>query len=224
MSKINEKDFIETYEKAYFKGNSKPDGIPRLNQTSCEIETYIESLLNKPEEYTTQELLEIVSWKAGNLKELGQPIKCSTGYGISINKEQLEKYLASINQKADDIRNKAKNPDNATLLDIYTNMLPEVPKYFGSVYILNLLYFITKRQLPIYDKFAHKALIALSTGVAPSEVTVKPAPAKGSKKSVIKMYTEYIHLLENLFGQKAISRSLDRALWVYGHSKIAYTK
>ena len=168
--------------------------------------------------------MEIVSWKAGNLKDLEQPIKYYNGYGKSIDKNQLEKYLILINQKADDIRNKAKNPDNATLLDIYQNMLPEVPKYFGSVYILNLLYFITKGQLPIYDKFAHKALIALSTGVSPGEVTVKPAPAKDSKKSVIKMYTEYIHLLESLFGQKDISRSLDRALWVYGHSKIAYTK
>ena len=35
LKKINEKDFIETYENAYFKGNPKPNGISRLNQTSC---------------------------------------------------------------------------------------------------------------------------------------------------------------------------------------------
>lgn len=233
MSKINEKDFIETYEKAYFKGNSKPDGIPRLNQTSCEIETYIESLLNKPEEYTTQELLEIVSWKAGNLKELGQPIKCSTGYGISINKEQLEKYLASINQKADDIRNKAKNPDNATLLDIYANMLQDVPTNFGCVYILNLLSFISKGEMPIYDQFAHRAVKALFISayltkddpntdpykIKPDQIFIGAAPSKTDVKAVIKMYNEYLWLLNAVFGKKNISRSLDRALWVYGHYK-----
>ena len=92
-----------------------------------------------------------------------------------------------------------------------------VPKNFGSVYIINLIYFLSKGKFPIYDKFAHKAAKALFMEKQPNEVYVGSAPEKNDIKNVVNLYNEYLWLLEKLFHNYSIDRITDRALWVYGH-------
>ena len=53
----------------------------------------------------------------------------------------------------------------------------------------------------------------------PNQVYVGPAPSKEKVADVMNMYSEYIWLLEKLFGNKNIGRKIDRALWVYGHTR-----
>lgn len=239
MSKINEKDFIETYEKAYFKGNSKPDGIPKLNQTSCETEKNIESLL-KRDKYELKDLIYIVGWKAGTLDEnTGKPREYNgnyvNGYGKPIEEKALNMYLekfTTTTAKVQEIRQKIENK-NTLPPDVYEDMLQDVPTNFGCVYILNLLSFISKGEMPIYDQFAHRAVKALFIStyltkddpntnpykIKPDQIFIGAAPSKTDTKTVIKMYNEYLWLLNIVFGQKNICRCLDRALWVYGHYK-----
>ena len=91
------------------------------------------------------------------------------------------------------------------------------PKNFGCVYIINLMYFLSRGTIPIYDQYACKAARALVEGITPDKIYVGPAPGKNDCKKVITMYSEYIHLLEKIFGTCNIKRKIDRALWVYGH-------
>lgn len=53
----------------------------------------------------------------------------------------------------------------------------------------------------------------------PNQVYVDPAPSKEKVADVMNIYSEYIWLLEKLFGNKNIGRKIDRALWVYGHTR-----
>lgn len=105
------------------------------------------------------------------------------------------------------------------------------PKNIGPVYIINALFFLTGGKAPIYDVFAHKAVKALLLNISPSEVYMGGNPDKHDIDNVTAMYLEYILLLKMIFKDEVkikgkddmfISRELDRALWVYGHSNFLY--
>lgn len=217
LEQIDQNNFIEVYQKFYFKENTSTSKINIRNTTPRSIEEYIENKLR-------QGIIDvsIVAWKAGTLDFNTQKPKLKNGnylngYGKIIIKDRLEEYLNSIDKAV--VKKALENND---LEKAYSYLLHNVPNNFGSVYIINLMYFISQGKCPIYDRFAHKALKALFFNVAPCEVYVGPAPAKSSIKDVINMYREYIALLKIVFGKSCISRDLDRALWVYGHNDIKY--
>lgn len=102
----------------------------------------------------------------------------------------------------------------------------------GSVYLITILYFISGGKYPIYDQFAAMALRAILEGNKPgTSVLVKDLPDKNSNSFLNMLdnpksaYREYISMLEKVSelyynGDKdgyQKDRSLDRALWVYGH-------
>ena len=108
---------------------------------------------------------------------------------------------------------------------------------YGTVYIINQMFFLSKGAIPIYDRFAHVAVKALRMGKSPLEVFVPDAPLKNDhpkgKDRVNKEYflavnnlEEYMWLLNEVFPDEIhkngdimfISRELDQALWVYGHA------
>ncbi|MBR6444064.1 MAG: hypothetical protein IKS63_01390, partial [Firmicutes bacterium] len=107
------------------------------------------------------------------------------------------------------------------------------PKNIGPVYIINAMFFVSGGKAPIYDAFAHKAVRSLVMDIAPSEVYLGGNPDKNETKNVVLMYQEYMTLLKKVFSctfkdktqnDMFISRELDRALWVYGHSTKKWTK
>ena len=147
----------------------------------------------------------MVSWKAGRLIEDKDnpgdfvPAKNKngdyyTGYGTSIDSEELENYLTTVEKRWIGLT----SVEQEQFSEIYTKLVQDifVPKNFGSVYIINLIYFLSKGRFPIYDKFA---------------------PGKNDIENVVNMYSEYLWLLEKLFHKYSIDRITDRALWVYGH-------
>lgn len=216
---MNIEKFIDRYEQYYFDNREKYKDIVNIVHTTSEkTEKIIEEYLKKGEIN-----LKVVLWKAGRLSnedELeGTGEYILNGYGNHINKGELCKYLNYVQEKQSDI---IANIKQNKLLEAYNEMNSNVPKYFGSVYIINLMYFISKGIIPIYDKYAHIAVKALFANISPSEVYVGPAPNKNEAKDVINMYKEYIWLLEKVFGKSNIERRLDRALWVYGHAKEKY--
>ena len=72
----------------------------------------------------------------------------------------------------------------------------------GPVYLITLLYFISKGQYPIYDKFAH--------------ISLKMIEEKDCQfNSLIK--DNYVTRLRNIFGKAYNDSNVDRALWVYSH-------
>lgn len=111
-------------------------------------------------------------------------------------------------------------------------------KGIGVVYYLTLLYFISKGKYPIFDQFADKALNSIiceneeffpnaenkTYNTLPSDL---PTNEKKKKEFIerYKQYCESIDSLKKKLTNKTYSnqenRSLDRALWVYGHIKCA---
>ncbi len=97
----------------------------------------------------------------------------------------------------------------------------------GPVYLITLMYFISRGTYPIYDQFAMMALTAIHEGVKPGgKIPYKGLP---SVKELLENddpvfgYQRYIDLLNAVFSEEELfrdgkpCRDVDRALWVYGH-------
>ena len=220
LSSEHKSAFISEYEPLYFESNIKIADIPKLNTTERKVEKFIEEkLLNGVvDEY-------VVVWKTGRL--LATDIESDefllkdgyvNGYGKMINKNELDHYLSNL--KSNEIQNIISSSEilNRGILEKCYDLAKEnVPTNFGSVYLINILYFLSKGKVPIYDRYAHIAVKALYFGAAPSNVYVGDAPAKNDTHKVINMLSEYMWFLNELFGTYSIERPLDRSLWVYGH-------
>lgn len=189
-----------------------------------------------------------IAWKAGRLKydekedfpeEYKKTIQYSdngytwdgcNGYGNPI--EHIEEYLKAINEKCYSISKELlEQKDNNEVFDQIKNAYEALlklneeqnVKYFGSVYILTLIFFLSKGKFPIYDKFAYKAAKALFYNANPKDVTVETSLDKKDTDKVLTLYCEYCWLLTQLFQTYSITREQDQALWVYGHSKEKYS-
>lgn len=94
-------------------------------------------------------------------------------------------------------------------------------KGIGTVYLITFLYFISRKECPIYDRFAMKAIKAIVTDEKPGGVIKEDQlPDKNSKKfgKIMEIEMEkYINCLKYVFGNAYKDRNVDRALWVYGH-------
>lgn len=223
----NKELFISEYEQFYYSDyngeeikHSKVDekdllGIIIKNKTEKEIENYAEKLLNGEVDLDTRVFL----WKAGRLtkediksEDIDQ-IKIVNGRGREI--ENAKSFIEEVKEEKvfiniDDFETAYKK-----ILEIssQTNL-----KYVGAVYLITVLYFLSKKEYPIYDYFAHRAVKALYLGKNPKTVFVGAAPDKTETSKVFAMYNEYKYLLKQVFGYCSIERELDRSLWVYGHA------
>lgn len=209
----------EIFKKAYYGGSDKPI----IKELGIKITNMINEKYEK--EAIVRDRLEkgivdefVVAWKAGRIDSDGKIIEKDkdnylNGYGRPIKKKELEEYLEYVKNVWPSIK---KEDDIAC---IYEEIVTEkVPHNFGCVYVINLIYFLSKGDWPIYDKFAHKAVKAIYMKKNPCEIWIGDAPAKYDTKKVINMYLEYCWLLERVFGSRKISRDIDRALWTYGHA------
>ena len=252
MNEVEIKRFIETYKNFYFKDrkvNFEYYGIrDDLNRTDENLENYIiNNKLNKGI-YDS----EAFAWKAGKagwkdkrfeyIKPLPYKLMNGNGGQIKLNKntdaftvEEFEEYVR---------RNQISiSEDNFDLEEDRKELFLAVKnKYdlhnYGTVYMINHMFFISKGAIPIYDNYAHIAVKALLMKKSPYEVYVPNAPLKndhpkGKDKDTIEKFflavntlEEYMWLIKEVFPSEIhkngdtmfISRELDRALWVYGHA------
>ncbi len=215
MCDINEfNNNLLSLEKCYYGENI--EDIPIIHPVAKEVEEFIQQFWEAGEinEY-------VVAWKAGRILSTEKGIQKKddnylNGYGGVINSKELENYLEETRKKwCLLIEN---NNDIGDFGNVYNELSQGAPANFGTVYIINLIFFLSKTDWPIYDKYAHKAAKALYMNKKPCEVYVGDAPSKKSVRDVVNMYAEYIWYLKKLFGTQKISRTIDRALWVYGHA------
>ena len=100
----------------------------------------------------------------------------------------------------------------------------------GPVYAITLLYFQSQSEYPIYDKYAHIALLQLEnpkpfcceeSHITDKALNVKCRSGSVNAETIWKEYlTNYVGPLKSLFNFETIyrkDRRLDRALWAYGH-------
>ena len=211
-------DFKKIYKPYYSKGGSNQElGLKGLKGTSDKVEEYAVNILDNKQSIDAR----IFLWKAGRLekKDLGEEVddglKIQNGRGFEIN--NAKKFIDTVK---DDL--KIVSDSKEDFQGYYEYLLNKSKesqlKNVGAVYLITVLFFLSKGTYPIYDYYAHRAVKALFLNKKPCEVFVGAAPDKAEKDKVIAMYIEYCYLLEKVFGRKNIERDLDQALWVYGHA------
>lgn len=225
-TEISKEQFVTIYGDSYFIGNERI--VNRVVQNSRYIEEKIEQILCDGIK-TPIDVVHILAWKIGKLKHY----ECENENKFVYHKDwkNAENMDVKIRNKKFDIRVFSdyiaenidcieslykKNPQSAL------NKLNEGSvEGIGPVYLITMLYFITKRECPIYDRFAMKAIEAIVNDAKPgSDIKEKQLPDKNSKKFGKIMETEmkeYIDDLKDIFGNDYKDRNVDRALWVYGH-------
>lgn len=245
MTKINIDKFISNYGIIYYDPTSCPDGFKSTDDYKKRLKNYLGiSKINGTNYYAEEEISKLLSekvfderslaWKSGKVDWENGELKTVNfdkgdhyinGYGGEIKKDEFKKYCEHLEENKyfiNDCVNKEK------WKDAYSIAKENAPKHFGTVNIINALFFITGGKAPIYDKFAHKAVKALLLGISPKDVYYRDIPSKDEVDSVIAMYIEYMLLLKIVFkdffnnkkkGDAFIPRELDMALWVYGHSQ-----
>ena len=190
----------------------------------------IESILQKGIQ-NREDIIKILCWKIGG-KQIDNYSVQNYNHTITLD-EQIINFVINSSVMTDD--------DAVEALKI----IMEVPN-IGFTYAVTLLYFISKGRYPIYDKFAHIALLMidsnssfdriikddelLGTGKGKKRIVEVPSVIdkkvhnKNEKiKFAFDKYKEnYIDRINRIFnmnyGEEKISdRTVDRALWVYGH-------
>lgn len=231
---IGKKEFIEYYNSRYYLSSEIVKGVNRaVNQNSKFIEDKIDDLLKlgiKDE----NDVVHILAWKTGKIKhkdsELNKKFEYYSSWSIN---EYKKDYKIKIYDKKDvDVKTFAEYiVKNITVLEsesidnpqnVLNKLKDKSPQGIGTVYLITLLYFISKGKYPIYDRFATMAVDAILNNKKPNDyVSYSELPNKNDKKfdEVINIYNKnYVNKLNEIFGDEYKSnRDIDRALWVYGH-------
>ncbi len=95
----------------------------------------------------------------------------------------------------------------------------------GPVYAITILYFLTNGAQPIYDRYAHIALkvidesLDFKTIIYDNCLRKEFNPDLKDMEQLYSNYKEYyVQRLQKIFGDDyKKSRSIDQALWTYGH-------
>ena len=205
--------FVETYSKKYFADYPN-------NRKYNDEKDIVDMCTNGKFDF------KCVAWKIGrdydeyHIKyEKGEAIP--NGYGNLIDGGKLREFLIEIsnNQKLSFIFEEG-DFSKRKIEEAFKILSAIAPPNFGTVYIITVMYFLSKGKIPIYDQFAHKAIKAIHFEKKPKEIYVGSAPSKTEITNAINMLDEYMWYLEKVFGTPHIPRDIDRALWVYGHPQI----
>lgn len=224
---LNKDDFIKTYGESYFLNTKRL--VPRISQNSVFAENEIERLL-KNGIRTNTDVMHVLSWKIGKINHRDTDAKQKFEYhkdwqfAEQLNVKRYGKdfdvkgFINYITSNINFLEKTAKTDPQEVLNLLNKNSPPGI----GTVYLITLLYFISKGTYPIYDRFAMKAIDAVLNEATPgSPIQYKELPEKKSKqfgKIMCDNMSEYICKLEKIFGTEYQSnRNIDRALWVYGH-------
>ena len=240
----SKKEFVQLYEDSYYLDKGTVGQIaPNAAGSRHFVEDRIDSILINGIQ-SKMDVIFILAWKMSKfvqsesqsnpvyakdweiLQDLGEdditPELCVERYGNSfeIGKIAVSVFAALpvLKQAAQESWQHLLNRLNHLVGGLYG---------LGPVYLITLMYFVSQGLYPIYDQFAMMALCAIRDGKKPGEkVDYKGLP------SVVELlenddpdfgYQQYIDLLyatfseEELFENGKPCRSVDRALWVYGH-------
>ena len=221
------KQFVEKYNSSYYLG--QPKLVAGVSQNSKVTEDEIDRILRDGIR-NQLDIYHILAWKVGKIKHVqsdasNQFVYASDWTGIETgvvnrygNPLDLTDFAAYIVQNIKQLEEKAKEDPQSVLECLRQN----APSGLGTVYLITLLYFISKGTWPIYDRFAMMALTAIAEGKKPGEsVKYVELPDKNSRNFHLVMdicKQTYIKQLEDIFGKDySQDRNVDRALWVYGH-------
>ncbi len=225
---ISISEFVNKYNNSYYLGNDQI--VTSASQSSPIVENAIDSILKRGIE-SEIDVAKILAWKIGKIKHkeseaAGRLVYAKdwvraeelrvTRYGRPFDLEGIAAFVAFNISELETMS--VSDPQG-----VLNRLRDQNTKGLGTVYLITLLYFISKGRYPIYDRFAKMALYAIRAGLEPgAEVPYADLPGKESRKRFERVFDDhmvpYIEDLRGVFGEKALQgRDVDRALWVYGH-------
>ncbi|MDE6566402.1 MAG: hypothetical protein K2K70_01565 [Lachnospiraceae bacterium] len=228
---ISKERFIEFYSDAYYIQNSQY------------IEENIEEILYNGIN-TKMDIINILAWKIGKIKHLESQTNGEYVYysdwaeTIETNPNQVkyrgkEMHLKPFLENIEKDKERLEKFVTGSNEDDPQEVLNQLNSYLGNtvgigtVYLVTLLYFISKGRYPIYDRFAQMAVTAIKNDNKPNseknKVSYKELPDRMNqgkfKKIVENNLRSYWTDIDDIFGidKYQENRNIDRALWVYGH-------
>lgn len=251
-------DFVNYFSDSYYLGNEKR--VHSAQQSSKSIEKEIERLL-KCGIKSKADIIHILAWKMNGInhaeserasKEAGKPRfiyktynkpcvrwneneKCGPLEAVHWGRQivNLQPFVDFIFDNINE--NRWDNQQPQTILNELNSCLNNNNvKYIGTVYLITLLYFISKGKYPIYDRFAMLAInriCAQYNNRNHMQYNGLPERSNASEFSTLMTNSQYVNYLQDLrklffnehyqFGDCIEKeRDVDRALWVYGHIKL----
>lgn len=226
-TEICKEQFVKIYGDSYFIGKKRI--VNGVGQNSRYTEEEIEKVL-KYGIKTPIDVVHILAWKIGKIKHSESEKKREFVYAKDWDKSEsfckvyrygrefdINKISSYISENIGSLEKEvSESPQN-----VLCKLCEQSVKGIGTVYLITLMYFISRGSYPIYDRFAKKAIDAIVNDVKPGGVIKeRQLPDKTSEKFCKIMENEmkeYMCSLEAVFGSDYKDRDIDRALWVYGH-------
>lgn len=226
-TEISKEDFIKVYGDSYYSDRDRY--APGVSQTSRFVEDEIDRLL-KDGIKTKIDVVHAMAWKLGKIKHAKSEKEHCFIYASDWTQAEnfhamrrgkkfdIDKLATYVVEHIAELEKRAENDPQGVLNELKDLNISGL----GPVYLITLLYFVSRGKYPIYDQFALFALEAISDGKKPGDKVVFHAlPDKSSKKFGAIMQTKmrsYIDSIKSIFGSAYWeNRDIDRALWVYGH-------
>ena len=225
-NEIDRTVFVEKYGPSYYI--DRPRYIPRVGQSSRPIEDYMDELLKNGVKEPL-DVVRILAWKLGKIKHS----ESKNGFVYAKDWKNAERFEVYRYNRPLDIRTISEYiSNNITCLEEMAMIAPQKVLCelrnlnvtgLGTVYLITLLYFISRGKYPIYDRFAWMAIQAICGDKKPGEaVAVTELPWKNShafERVFDTHMVPFMEELESVFGTVYQEcRDVDRALWVYGHA------
>lgn len=224
-TRISQQEFITTYGNSYYI--DQPKYVTGASQSSRFTENEIDRLIANGIKEPI-DVVHILAWKIGKIKHR----ESNTSFVYAKDWENAEQYNVFRYKKPFDIKTiseyiancissleaEAKSNPQQVLCELRDLNVDGI----GTVYLITLLYFISRGAYPIYDRFAMMSVQAILNNKKPGDlVIVKELPDK-SLSTFNHVFEErmkpFIANLNEIFGEKyKENRDIDRALWVYGH-------
>lgn len=224
--KISAEQFIKIYGDSYFIGNKRV--VKGVGQNSIFAENEIDKILREGIK-NPKDIVHILAWKIGKLKHY----ECDKNEKFVYHKDwenaenmdvnrygkkfEMKRFCDFVMENLSYMETECANKPQLVLNKLNEGSVNGI----GTVYLITMLYFISKNKYPIYDRFAMKAIEAIVNDIKPGIIINEiQLPDKSSKKFNEIMDCEmnkYIKDLESVFGADSRKRKVDRALWVYGH-------
>lgn len=196
--KLSKEDFISLYSGIYFYMNR-----------NLTLETEMEKILYA-DYLTCDNIFEILCWKINPVNVDDNKKTITTRYNKIIEIKKVEELLKGEKQQV----NERENAE-----DLFKKLIGI--DGIGPVYAITLLHFVSCGEWPIYDKFAHLALLAIDKEKKYPFIIENSELEKNFRSGTKKTFDDYVEyklLLHKYFGDEyKKDRNIDRALWTYGH-------
>lgn len=199
---IEKAEFIKLYSQIYYYLNRDLDAEEK-------IERILEHGIS-----TSRDIIDILAWKIGAVATDYEKQTVTNHWGTIQLSGLIQEVLL-------------RNPTNRDAKQ-WLEVLCEF-RGISFAYAITLLYFITKGAYPIYDRFAHIALMQIKSG-ADFKNIIDDATRRKEFRDSAKVETvfsdyqkNYVRRIKDIFGNDVFdekhrtNREIDRALWVYGH-------